>query len=108
MSPLGVNSILRAPVVSVANTDRVKPGGSFTLASAGLGTRRGNLAEEGVSKGGGSFARSIRWTRPGTSFFQSSLPLTGLLEPAGSGGGPPGPRPALAVSLNVPFLTAWK
>ncbi len=91
----------------------MKPGGSFTCAPAGFGTSFGNLAVEGVSYAGGSFAILMRWARPGTSFFQSSEPLTGLSWPGVPGGGPKlgaPPRPARSgvAALKLPSLRAWK
>src|SRR5262249_8616105 len=105
MSPFGATRIARGPVRLLANTSTLNPGGSDNFAPAGLSTNFGKFDAEDVSKGGGSFATSIRCTRPGTSFFQSASPFGGPAFADGGGGLKPCGGGA---SLNVPSFNALK
>src|SRR5581483_7411909 len=70
-SPPGATRILRGPCRSLANIPTLKPFGTDSSALAGRGTNLGLLRAEGVANGAGSAFKSILWTRPGASFFQS-------------------------------------
>src|SRR6185436_10029584 len=67
MSPFGAMRITRGPSMSRVNTSTLNPGGSFRLAASGFGTTRGNWRADSVANGAGSFATSMRCTRPGAS-----------------------------------------
>src|SRR5262245_55763522 len=106
MSPFGATRMARGPPRPLANTSTLKPAGTFGAAPSGRCTKRGKLLADGVSNGAGSLSRSILWTTPGASFFQSASPLAGAAAGGGPKPPPPGGRPRGGASLNVPSFTA--
>ena len=56
-------TIARGPMKPVAKTSTLKPGGTDSLAPAGLSTRRGKLRAAGESYGAGSLETSMRCAR---------------------------------------------
>ena len=106
MSPLGATVIARGPARSFTNTSALNPAGSDSFAPAGLSMKRGKLLAEGDAYGAGSFARSMRCTRPGLSFFQSATPCgAGAAGRAPPGGGP---KARGGAGLKVPSFSAVK
>ena len=67
MSPFGAMRITRGPSMSRVNTSILNPGGSCSFAVSGFGVMRGNCLADSVANGAGSFATSMRCTRPGAS-----------------------------------------